>query len=144
MIKANVILGHSKWKKKLKNPSNYFKNRLKKLSKILFFRRKKQEFSILLTNDKKMKSLNFKFRKKNKPTDVLSFQSNDSLYIGDIAISYEIINKRSKLSNFFLEFDKIWIHGYFHLIGYDHKKIKDFKKMDKKENLVLNYFHKAI
>ena len=38
----------------------------------------------------------------------------------------------------------MWIHGYFHLIGYDHKKIKDFKKMDKKENLVLNYFHKAI
>ena len=36
----------------------------------------------------------------------------------------------------------MWIHGYFHLIGYDHKKIKDFKKMNKKENLVLNYFHK--
>ena len=142
MIKANVILGHSKWKKKLKNPSNYFKNRLKKLSKILFFRRKKQEFSILLTNDKKMKSLNFKFRKKNKPTDVLSFQSNEKFYIGDIAISYEIIDKRSKLSNFFFEFDKMWIHGYFHLIGYDHKKLKDFKKMSKKENLVLNYFHK--
>ena len=89
-----------------------------------------------------MKNLNFKFRRKNKPTDVLSFQSNDSVYIGDIAISYEIINKRSKLSNFFLEFDKIWIHGYFHLIGYDHKKLKDYKKMFKKENSVLNYLHK--
>ena len=89
-----------------------------------------------------MKNLNLKFRKKNKPTDVLSFKSNNNTYIGDIAISYEIINKRSKLSNFFLEFDKIWIHGYFHLIGYDHKKLKDFKKMAKKENLVLNYFHK--
>ena len=77
MIKANVILGHSKWKKKLKNPSNYFKNRLKKLSKILFFRRKKQEFSILLTNNKKMTSLNYKFRKKNKPTDVLSFATHN-------------------------------------------------------------------
>ena len=146
MIKANVILGHSKWKKKIKNPSNYFKNKLKKLSKIPFFRRKKQEFSILLTNNKKMKNLNFKFRKKNKTTDVLSFPLknyiNRNLYIGDIAISYEIINKRSKLSNFFLEFDKIWVHGYFHLNGYDHKRLKDFKKMNKKENLVLNYFHK--
>ena len=66
MIKANVILGHSKWKKKIKNPSNYFKNKLKKLSKISFFRRKKQEFSILLTNNKKMKNLNFKFRKKKQ------------------------------------------------------------------------------
>ena len=142
MIKANVILDYSKWKNKIKDPNNYLKKKLSKLSKIPYFKKKKQEFSILLTNNRKMKNLNFKFRKKNKPTDVLSFQSNDNVYIGDIAISYEITNKRSKLSNFFLEFDKIWIHGYFHLIGYDHKKIKDFKKMVKKENLVLNYFHK--
>ena len=92
-----------------------------------------------------MKSLNVKFRKKNKPTDVLSFPlrllEKKSYYIGDIAISFEIVNQRSKTSNFFLEFDKMWIHGYFHLIGYDHKKLKDFKKMAKKENLILNYFH---
>ena len=141
MIKANVILDYSKWKNKIKNPENYLEKKLKKLSRIPYFKKKKQEFSILLTNNKKMKNLNFKFRKKNKPTDVLSFQTNDNIYIGDIAISYEIVNKRSKLSNFFIEFDKMWIHGYFHLIGYDHKKLKDFKKMAKKENLILNYFH---
>ena len=141
MIKANVILDYSKWKNKIKDPEYYLEKKLKKLSKKPYFKKKKQEFSILLTNNKKMKNLNFKFRKKNKPTDVLSFQSNDNIYIGDIAISYEIVNKRSKLSNFFIEFDKMWIHGYFHLIGYDHKKLKDFKKMAKKENLILNYFH---
>ena len=142
MIRANVILDYSKWKNKIKDPNNYLKKKIIKLSRIPYFKKKNQEFSILLTNNRKMKKLNFKFRRKNKPTDVLSFQSNDSVYIGDIAISYQIINKRSKFSNFFFEFDKIWIHGYFHLIGYDHKKLKDFKKMNKKENLVLNYFHK--
>ena len=142
MIKANVILDYSKWKNKIKNPDNYLKKKIKKLSKIPYFKRKRQEFSILLTNNKKMKNLNLKFRKKNKPTDVLSFQANDKIYIGDIAISYEIVNKRSKLSNFFMEFDRMWVHGYFHLNGYDHKKLKDYKKMAKKENLVLNYFHK--
>ena len=141
MIKANVILDYSKWKNKIKDPDNYLEKKLKKLSKKPYFKKKKQEFSILLTNNKKMKNLNSKFRKKNKPTDVLSFQTNDNIYIGDIAISYEIVNKRAKLSNFFIEFDKMWIHGYFHLIGYDHKKLKDFKKMAKKENLILNYFH---
>ena len=141
MIKANVILDYYKWENKIKNPNNYLKKKLNKLSKIPYFKKKKQEFSILLTNNRKMKNLNFKYRKKNKPTDVLSFQTNDNIYIGDIAISYEIVNKRSKLSNFFIEFDKMWIHGYFHLIGYDHKKLKDFKKMVKKENLILNYFH---
>ena len=147
MIKANVILDNSRWKNKIKNPTNYFKKKLKELNKIKFFKKKKHEFSVLLTNNKKMKSLNFKFRKKNIPTDVLSFPFQSlkkNMYIGDIAISFEIVNQRSKTSNFFLEFDKMWIHGYFHLIGYDHKKIKDFKKMNKKENLVLNYFHKAI
>ena len=142
MIKANVIIGHYQWKKKIKNPTNYFKNKLRRILKIPSFRKKKQEFSILLTNNKEMKSLNYKFREKNKPTDVLSFPLKNKNYIGDIAISFEIINKRSKKTNFFLELDKMWIHGYFHLIGYDHKKTDDYKKMLKKENAVLKYFHK--
>ena len=146
MIKANVILDFSKWRYKIKNPNIYFKKKLQKLSTIPSFKNKNQEFSILLTNSKKIKNLNYKFKKKNKPTDVLSFPTQNvfknNSYIGDIAICFEILNKRSKTSNFFLEFDKMWIHGYFHLIGYDHKKLKDFKKMSKKENLVLKYFHK--
>ena len=142
MIKVNVILDYSKWKNKIKDPNNYLKKKIIKLSKIPYFKKKNQEFSILLTCNKKMKKLNLIFRKKNKPTDVLSFQSLNKNYIGDIAISYEIVNKRSKQSNFFIEFDKMWIHGYFHLNGYDHKKLKDYKRMTKKENLVLNYFHK--
>jgi len=146
MIKANVILDYPDWKKKIKNPSNYIIKKLKTLSKIPSFRNKKQEFTLLLTNNRKMKSLNNKFRKKNKVTDVLSFPFNyifkKNSYLGDIAISYEIINRRSVKSNFFKEFDRMWLHGYFHLLGYDHKKLKDFKKMNKKENLILNYLHK--
>ena len=147
MIKANVILDHRQWKNKVKNPIYYFKKKLNKLQKLRSFK-KNHEFSVLLTNNKRMKKLNLKFRKKNKPTDVLSFPLNSikkkNLYIGDIAISFEKVNQRSKQSDFLLELDKMWIHGYFHLIGYDHKKIKDFKKMNKKENLVLNYLHKKI
>ena len=146
MIKANVILDYPDWKKKIKNPNNYIIKKLKTLSKIPSFRNKKQEFTLLLTNNRKMKSLNNKFRKKNKVTDVLSFPFNyifkKNSYLGDIAISYEIINRRSVKSNFFKEFDRMWLHGYFHLLGYDHKKLKDFKKMNKKENLILNYLHK--
>ena len=148
MIKANVILDNYKWKYKIKNPSLYFKNKISKLNKLSSFKKKKQEFSILLTNNVEMKRLNLKFRKKNSYTDVLSFPlhfvEKKNIYIGDIAISYEIVKQRSKASNFFLELDKMWIHGYFHLIGYDHKKKKDFLKMTKKENSVLSYFHKKI
>ena len=147
MIKANVISGYLKWKKIIKKPNNYLNKRLKILSKAPLFKKKNHEFSILLTNDKEMKYFNLKFRKKNKTTDVLSFpmkiKEKKRLYVGDIAISYEIIKERSKKTNFFLEFDKMWIHGYLHLIGHDHKKINDFKKMSKKEKLILNYFHKV-
>ena len=61
-----------------------------------------------------------------------------NIYLGDVAISYEIINKRSKVSNFFLEFDKMWVHGYLHLLGHDHKKKKDYEKMKKLEDLIIN------
>ena len=141
MIKANVILDKKIWLKKIKNPEIYFKKKLLTLSKLNIFKNKNQEFSILLTNNKKMKNLNLKFRNKIKTTDVLSFPLKIKLskktYLGDIALSFEIINKRSKLSNFYQELDKLWIHGYLHLIGYDHKKDKDYKLMFKKENLIL-------
>ena len=147
MIKANVISGNSNWKRILKKPENYLRKRLKILSKTSSFKSKKHEFSILLTDDKEMKNLNYKFRKKNKTTDVLSFpikiKNKKILYVGDIAISYEIIKERSKKTNFSLEFDKVWIHGYLHLIGYDHKKLNEFKKMFKKEKSILRYFHKV-
>ena len=147
MIKANVISDNSNWKRILKKPDDYLRKRLKILSKTYSFKNKKHEFSILLTNDKGMKNLNYKFRKKNKTTDVLSFpikiKKKKILYVGDIAISYEIIKERSKKTNFSLEFDKVWIHGYLHLIGYDHKKLNEFKKMFKKEKSILRYFHKV-
>ena len=148
MTSANVVLDHHLWKRKIKNPKIYIKKKFDKLNKLHLFKKKSKNHTILLTNNTKIKALNKKFRKKNKPTDVLSFPFNNKInfkkneYLGDIAISYEIINKRSKNSNFFIEFDKMWVHGYFHLNGYDHKKLKDYKSMIKKENLVLNYLHK--
>ncbi len=145
MIKANIVVDFPKWKKKIKNPEKYLRYKLKKLKKILGFKNKNQEFSILLTNNSKMKSLNYKFREKNTITDVLSFPLNNIIknntYVGDIAISFEIINKRSKISDFNYEFDKMWIHGFLHLVGYDHKKDKEYKLMKKKEKLILNYLN---
>ena len=148
MISTNVVLDHYLWKRKIKNPKIYIKKKLDKLNKLRLFKKKSKNHTILLTNNTKIKALNKKFRNKNKPTDVLSFPSDNkmkykkNLYLGDIAISYEIVNKRSKNSNFSLEFDKVWIHGYLHLLGYDHKKKKDFMKMKKLEDLILNKFYK--
>ena len=143
MIKVNVILDKIIWKKKIKRPNYYLKKKFNKLLKKFKTNSNAQEISIFLTNSEKMRQLNLRFRKKNKPTDVLSFPTNIVKkkigYLGDIAISYEIVNKRSKTSNFNYEFDKMWVHGYLHLLGYDHKKIREFEKMNKLEKKILNY-----
>ena len=148
MTSLDVVLENYLWKKKIKNPQKYFKTKLIQKNKINFLKKKSKNFTILLTKNKKMKMLNKQFRKINKSTDVLSFPFNKKIslkkneYLGDIAISYEIINKRAKYSNFIKEFDKMWIHGYLHLLGYNHRKKKEFIKMQKLENLMLNCFHK--
>ena len=140
MIKIYVVVDSTKWQKKIKNLKNYFKIKQRKFNTKINPSKNKKEFTIFLTNNLRMKKLNNQFRKINKPTDVLSFplkiKKKSNIYLGDIAISYEIVNKRSKKSLFDHELDKMWIHGYLHLSGHDHIKYKDFKKMSKKENLI--------
>ena len=152
MIEVNVKITNKSWHKKIKHPDKYFNTKLKKISKLVkFFKNKNIIFTILLTNSFNMRKLNKKFRKCNKPTDVLSFPSfslenlklikEKKIYIGDIATSYEIINSRSKKNSFFLEFDKVWIHGFLHLLGYNHVKNKDYFKMNRIENKILNLIY---
>ena len=149
MIRVNVEVNSKPWLKKIKNPKKYFNQRLKKISKIVnFCKNKNITFTILLTNSLNIKKLNKKFRKQNKSTDVLSFPSfslkslksikKKNFYIGDIATSYEAIYLRSKNFFFLEEFDKVWVHGLLHLIGYDHIKNKDYSKMSKIEKRIIN------
>ena len=147
MINADVVVENKLWNKKIKNPSNYIKKKINKIFKFNSLKKRHFSLTILLTSNSKMKYLNKKFRNNNKTTDVLSFpnldkadlkkKTNTEIYLGDIALSYEIINRRSKGSNFDMEFDKMWIHGYLHLLGYDHKKVRDYKVMKRIENKIL-------
>ena len=74
MIKANVVLDNPIWKKKIKRPNDYIKRRLNLLSKLTPFQNKIHEFTLLLTNNKKMKSLNNQFRKKIKQQTFFHFR----------------------------------------------------------------------
>ena len=150
MINADVVIENELWNKKIKYPSNYIKKKIKKIFKFNSLKKRRFSLTILLTDNSKMKYLNKKFRNRNKITDVLSFpnlgtadlkkKTNTEIYLGDIAVSYEIINRRSKDSNFDLEFDKMWVHGYLHLLGYDHKKVRDYKIMKTIEDKILKIF----
>ena len=146
MINVEIVLGDFRWKNKIKNPNLYIRKKILEFNKVKLLKNKSNNYTIFLTNNKKMKELNSKFRNKNVSTDVLSFplkvKLKNKLYLGDIAISFEIINRRAKLSSFYHELDKMWIHGYLHLIGHDHKKNKDYYLMRKKENLIFKKLNK--
>ena len=137
MISIDVVLESKLWNRKIKKSDIFFNSLVRVFPKKYRFIKKKISLTILLSNNKNIKKLNKKFRNKNKSTDILSFPSEKKLnirkspYIGDIIISYEFMNKPKTLST--LEFKskvaKVFIHGFLHLLGYDHIKLKDFKKM---------------
>ena len=137
MISIDVVSESNLWGKKIKKPNIFFNSLVKVFPKKYKFINKNISLTILLSNNKNIKKLNKKFRNKNKSTDVLSFPSEKKLnikkspYIGDIVVSYEFMNKPKVLSalEFKSKVTKIFIHGFLHLLGYDHIKLKDFKKM---------------
>ena len=137
MISVGVVSEINLWSKKIKKPDIFFNSLVQAFPKKYSFIKNKVSLTILLSNNKNIKILNKKFRNKNKATDVLSFSAEKKInikkspYIGDIILSYEFMNKPKTLN--VLEFKsktaKIFIHGFLHLLGYDHIKSKDFKEM---------------
>jgi probable rRNA maturation factor len=144
MININVFSNEKAWSQRLKRKELYFNKICKAFPKKYKFSNKKVRLTLMLSNNKNIKKLNKLFRNKNRPTDILSFPFSENIkiskdtYIGDIIISYDYINK-SKLQNlkFFEEkLIKIFIHGFLHLLGFDHIKVKDYKKMLKEEEKI--------
>ncbi len=144
MININVFSNEKAWSNRLKKKEIFFKKVCKLFPKKYRFLNKKISLSLLLSNNKNIKRLNKNFRNKNKSTDILSFPSNEKVkfskncYIGDIIISYNFIDKpKSQKLKFFKEkLIRIFIHGFLHLLNFDHKKNKDFEKMLKEEKLI--------
>ena len=144
MISIDVVSESNFWKKKIKKADIFFNSLVKVFPKKYRFTKKKVSLTILLSNNKNIKKLNKKFRNKNKATDILSFPSEKKInikkspYIGDIVISYEFINKPRTLSvpEFKNKVTRTFIHGFLHLLGYDHIKLKDFKSMLNEEEKI--------
>ena len=144
MISVDVVSEEKAWSKKLKKKELFFKKICRSFPKKYKFLQKKVSFTLLLSNNKSIKKLNKSFRNKDKPTDILSFPSNKKLkkikenYIGDIIISYNFIDKpKSQSFKLFKEkLIKTFIHGFLHLLNFDHIKDKDYIKMLKEEELI--------
>ena len=144
MISINVFSDERAWSKRLKKKELFFKKICKFFPKKYQFLNKRVSLTLLLSNNKKIKKLNKNFRNKNKSTDILSFpfdkktKISKKTYLGDIIISYNFIDRpRSQnLKIFKNKLIKIFIHGFLHLLNFDHKKNKDFEIMLKEEDFI--------
>ena len=146
MINVNVFSEEKAWSKRLRNQELFFREICKAFPKKYKFISKKVSFSLLLSNNKNIKKFNKNFRKKNKSTDILSFplfKSNKiriskETYLGDIIISYNFIDKPKSQSfkSFRKKLIKIFIHGFLHLLSFDHTKDKDYMRMLKEEEKI--------
>ena len=144
MISVDVVSEEKAWSKKLKKKELFFKKICRSFPKKYKFLKKKVSFTLLLSNNKNIKKLNKNFRNKNKPTDILSFPINKKIkiskqtYIGDIIISYDFIDKPNtqKIIKFKEKLIKIFIHGFLHLLGFNHIKNVDYQKMLNEEKRI--------
>ena len=141
MINIDVFSDEKAWSKRLKKKELFFYKICRAFPKKYRFLKKNVCLTLLLSNNKNIKKLNKRFRKKNKSTDILSFPSKKKIkiqkktYIGDIIISYNFIDKpkTQNLDLFKKKLIKTFIHGFLHLLGFDHTKNNDYKKMSKEE-----------
>ena len=92
--------------------------------KVLQGENKKTELSIVLVGPARIRDLNKKYRRKNKATDVLSFQYDDS---GEVVICLSVLKKNAKKfkSTFKKELARVLIHGILHILGYSHITMKN-------------------
>jgi len=104
------------------------------------------ELAIVLSDDSAIRALNRNWRSKNAPTNVLSFPAatpgnarSASPYVGDIVIAYQTTAREAvaegKRFNHLLP--HLAIHGFLHLLGYDHENDRDAQKMERLERKIL-------
>ena len=140
-------------------PNNKYEETIKKVLEQCFKEEKiensKLSITITLTNPDNIQKINKEYRNIDKPTDVLSFPmfekqeleekiKNEDFehedILGDIIISIQKVQEQAKEyeHSFERELSYMVVHGFYHLMGYDHIKEEDKKQMRPKEEKVLN------
>ena len=100
----------------------------------------KSFITIRIVSEKDSSELNRQFRKIDKPTNILSFLIEDNPLTGDLILCHPIIKEEAKEQNkeIISHYAHLVIHGYLHLLGYDHENDKEAIKMEAKEIGVLD------
>lgn len=103
------------------------------------------EVAVLLTDDASIRQLNRDWRGMDKPTNVLSFPAVqppglEPSMLGDIVIAYETLDRetRQEGKDFLHHVAHLAVHGFLHLMGYDHETDSDADEMERTEVAILS------
>ncbi|MBI5037760.1 MAG: rRNA maturation RNase YbeY [Candidatus Kerfeldbacteria bacterium] len=106
-------------------------------------------FSIAFVSNSVIRRLNKTYRRKDAPTDVLSFAERESAsgwldqnYLGDIVIAYPYARRQARLQGISIRQELVWLvtHGFLHLIGHDHMRPQEQRRMLALEKKIINRF----
>ena len=146
MFIVEAIIDETLWDRQIitnfKNNLNQILNEIYKISDLMN-NNKKKSVSLSFAGDKKIIELNNLYRQKKMPTNVLSFPSlterKNEIFLGDIIFSAETIFREAKRDkkSFHDHLIHLFIHGYLHLLGYDHQTQNKAKIMEKLEIKIL-------
>ena len=112
------------------------------------------EMSVTFVSNEEIKRINHEFRNKDEVTDVLSFPQEElgdgeieivgdiPVHLGDVIISLDVVKKQAEEYEHSLEREIAFlaVHGFLHLIGYDHETIEEEKEMFKRQENILQEF----
>ena len=114
-------------------------------------RAKKAELSVILTSNRAIGALNRQWRGQDKPTNVLSFPAPKQAtkrvatrgaprHLGDIVIAYEATaaEARAERKPFDHHLAHLAVHGFLHLLGYDHESDSEADAMERRERMILS------
>ena len=101
------------------------------------------KITLRIIDENESKRLNKQFRNKSTPTNILSFLMLEDPIEGDLVLCHPVIKKEAKAQNkkILNHYAHLIIHGYLHLLGYDHQNNADADKMEKMEIKILSKFN---
>jgi probable rRNA maturation factor len=140
MIRIEIVVNEPKWRASRGLPA-----RLERAAKLALEKsrepKRKAALTILLADDETLRALNRRFRRKNKPTNVLSFPAteNADAYLGDVALAFGVAREEARVSGkrFSDHAVHLAVHGVLHLLGYDHETQRQAKVMEPLETALL-------
>jgi len=105
---------------------------------------RRAELAVTLTSDRAIRALNRRWRGKDAPTNVLSFPAPEQRpggprHLGDVVIAYETVASEAAAENkaFGHHLAHLAVHGFLHLLGYDHESDRQAEAMERRERRIL-------